>query len=228
MVSVAIGLADAEGIDALTIRRLAKELEVTPTALYWHFTDKQALLDALADQLWADAGALLTPVGDGDLWSELRHVFEALVTVFGQHPAIAPFAPTRVIECDAGLAITERTLDLLGRAGYDEARAAGAARFLLCAAIMLVTSQPGAMMTDEAERAHLMRQKRAALLTLPPERYPRVEAAADYLVDCDDEPGPYYELGVELIMAGLRACKRPSGTRKEKSPASARYERTPR
>ena len=207
MVGVAIHLADAEGIDALTIRRLAKELGVTPTALYWHFTDKQALLDALADQLWTDARDRLPPPGDGDVWVELRQIFEALITVFRQHPAIAPFAPTRVIECEAGLAITERTLDLLGRAGYDEARASGAARFLLCTAIMLVTSQPGVMMTDEAERAQLMRQKRAALLTLPPDRYPRVEAAADYLVDCDDDPGPYYELGMELIMAGLRACE---------------------
>ena len=61
MVGIAIRLADEEGLEALTIRRLAKELHVTPTALYWHFTDKQALLDALADQLWDDAGDSLTP-----------------------------------------------------------------------------------------------------------------------------------------------------------------------
>ena len=140
---------------------MAKELQVTPTALYWHFTDKQALLDALADQLWTDAGDRLASTSEGDVWAELRQIFEALIAVFGQHPAIAPFAPTRVIDCDAGLAVTERTLDLLSRAGYDEPRAAGAARFLLCTAIMLVTSQPGAMVTDERERSQLMRQKRA-------------------------------------------------------------------
>src|SRR5690349_18471231 len=37
----ALALADAEGIDAVTIRRLATDLGVTPMALYWHFQDKE-------------------------------------------------------------------------------------------------------------------------------------------------------------------------------------------
>ena len=44
MVGRAIALADAEGLDALTIRRLAQELGVTPMALYWHFRNKEELL----------------------------------------------------------------------------------------------------------------------------------------------------------------------------------------
>ena len=47
-----LALADAEGLDALTIRRLATELGVTPMALYWHFRNKEELLAALGDQVW--------------------------------------------------------------------------------------------------------------------------------------------------------------------------------
>src|SRR5271156_3432726 len=140
VVGVALGLADSEGLDAVTIRRLAKELHVTPTALYWHFADKQALLDALADQLWTDAEHRLDHPPGENIWDELRQIFEVLVKVFRNHPALAHLAPTRVMACEPGLAITDRTLGLLGQAGYDTASALDAAQFLLCTAIMLVTS----------------------------------------------------------------------------------------
>ena len=208
VVVAAIELVDAEGIDALTIRRLAKDLEVTPTALYWHYTDKQALLDALADQLWVEALERTGTRGGGDPWDELRRTFEALLSVFRAHPSLAALAPTRVIDCEAGLAITEQVLTLLHLVGYDELRAADAARFLLSTAVMLVTSLPGSAMVDDDERSQFMRAKRAALLTLPPGRYPQVEASAEYLVDCDDTPSSsYFELGVELIVAGLKASQ---------------------
>lgn len=44
VVKRAIAIADAEGLQAVTIRRVAKELGVTPMALYWHFKDKNELL----------------------------------------------------------------------------------------------------------------------------------------------------------------------------------------
>lgn len=50
VVDVAVALLDADGLDALTMRRLASELGVQPGALYWHFASKQALLDVMADR----------------------------------------------------------------------------------------------------------------------------------------------------------------------------------
>ena len=47
VVQRALALADADGLDALTIRRLATELGVTPMALYWHFRNKEELLAGL-------------------------------------------------------------------------------------------------------------------------------------------------------------------------------------
>ena len=40
----ALKIADADGLDALTIRKLAQDLGVTPMALYWHFRNKEDLL----------------------------------------------------------------------------------------------------------------------------------------------------------------------------------------
>jgi AcrR family transcriptional regulator len=51
VVDAATTLLDAYGIADLTMRRLARELNVSPGALYWHFANKQQLLGAVADRL---------------------------------------------------------------------------------------------------------------------------------------------------------------------------------
>jgi TetR/AcrR family transcriptional regulator, tetracycline repressor protein len=51
VVEKAAHILDEYGIADLTMRRLARELGVTPGALYWHFADKQELLGAVADRI---------------------------------------------------------------------------------------------------------------------------------------------------------------------------------
>jgi AcrR family transcriptional regulator len=55
VVAKAAAILDDHGIADLTMRRLARELDVTPGALYWHFANKQQLLGAVADRILADA-----------------------------------------------------------------------------------------------------------------------------------------------------------------------------
>lgn len=57
VVDVATSLLDNYGIADLSMRRLARELDVSPGALYWHFANKQQLLGAVADRI-------LQPLGD--------------------------------------------------------------------------------------------------------------------------------------------------------------------
>ena len=51
VVDAATTLLDDYGIADLTMRRLARELQVSPGALYWHFANKQQLLGAVADRI---------------------------------------------------------------------------------------------------------------------------------------------------------------------------------
>lgn len=59
VVDKATQLLDDYGIADLTMRRLARELGVSPGALYWHFADKQALLGAVADRILEPASAVV-------------------------------------------------------------------------------------------------------------------------------------------------------------------------
>src|ERR1700723_244596 len=54
VVDRALKLADADGLDTLTIRKLAQDLGVTPMALYWHFRSKDDLLEGVAEHVWGE------------------------------------------------------------------------------------------------------------------------------------------------------------------------------
>jgi TetR/AcrR family tetracycline transcriptional repressor len=182
VLAAALDLADAEGLGGVTIRRLAKELGVTAMALYWHVADKQALLDAMADRLWVDAWTLAgTPSAD-DPWGDLRRIVTALVTTLRRHPMVATLLPSRFVESDASLELTEWSLDVLARLGFAD-RAADLAKWLCGSAMTLVTNQPGIAIPDPAVRAAASRTKRAALSALPPDRFPRLIASADSFAD---------------------------------------------
>jgi TetR/AcrR family transcriptional regulator, tetracycline repressor protein len=55
VVAGALTLLDSDGLDGLTMRKVAAHLGVQAGALYWHFANKQALLDAMAQSLVSDA-----------------------------------------------------------------------------------------------------------------------------------------------------------------------------
>src|ERR1700760_825393 len=100
IVDRAVAIADTEGLDAVTIRRLGQEFGVTPMALYWHVKNKDELLDAMGDALYAD---LRVPAESGSDWSEqLRDVLTELVTALRRHPGSLSLAYRRVLTSSAG------------------------------------------------------------------------------------------------------------------------------
>jgi AcrR family transcriptional regulator len=204
IVECALALADAEGLEAVTIRRLAQDQGVTPMALYWHFKDKELLLDGIAERLMSEV--VLPPDEPGERsWDErFRDVLLAVLTVLRAHPAVADLIQTRIMRSTAGLNITERALGLLRGAGFTPEQSAQVAGHALTSIMLLVTTQPGALVGEEAEaRAERLRTKKAMFQTLSPQRYPNVLASADGFTECGSEPA-YFELGLDLFMAGVR------------------------
>lgn len=51
IISAAIDILDSYGLADMTMRRLAKHLEVVPGALYWHIPNKQSLIEAIAEEI---------------------------------------------------------------------------------------------------------------------------------------------------------------------------------
>ena len=83
VVQTAIGLADGEGIAALTMRHLAQELGVEAMSLYHHVANKD---DLLAEMLDAVVLEMAHPVAGGDWKAELRRGSESAHDVLVRHP----------------------------------------------------------------------------------------------------------------------------------------------
>src|ERR1700761_5310269 len=111
----ALAVADAAGLEAVTIRKLAADLGVTPMALYWHFRSKDELLDGLVERVWSEIDIAVDPKAP---WpDQLRKLLGSLLAVLRAHPAAIPLlAQKDKMNNDAALAATEVTLDLLRRA----------------------------------------------------------------------------------------------------------------
>ncbi|MDI9834969.1 TetR/AcrR family transcriptional regulator [Streptomyces sp. KAU_LT] len=215
----AIALADVEGLEAVTIRRLAKQHNVTPTALYWHFKEKDQLLDGMAERLFANVEL---PPEDSSPWAQqLSAVLAAFLAALRPHPAVAPLLSSRVLASPAGLALTERTLSLLRLGNLPADRTAEVGGYLLSAVIALVTAEPGREHpSDEEAREDAVRAKRASLTALSPRRYPTVVWCADALADCVS-PDEYYAFNLDMLVGGVTSMTHRT------APSEARTASTP-
>ncbi len=61
VVDAALGILEAQGLPDLTMRRIAEALGVQPSALYWHFPNKQTLLAAVSERILAPGDAAPDP-----------------------------------------------------------------------------------------------------------------------------------------------------------------------
>jgi TetR/AcrR family transcriptional regulator, tetracycline repressor protein len=198
----ALRLGDEEGVEAVTIRRLAQELGVTPMALYWHFKNKEELISGVVDHAFAQVRADRT---DDQPWAEqLRAMVTSLVTVMRRHPSVP--ALMRSVDKTLGQSFslaTEDALRLLTTAGFDVEQAYWVATYALNAAIGLVQGNPVCPVTvgpDEVKEWR--RQKRLAMESLPADRFPMVvEFAHTYTRAPDTEH--YYSFGIDLLMSGV-------------------------
>jgi AcrR family transcriptional regulator len=112
-------LADQSGLDALTLRRLADRLGVTPMALYRHVADKGDLLDGVADLLYAE---LDVPEPEPDWWPGLAALARSVRRVLLAHPGTAPLF-SRPLAGPHSVRLGEALLGALRRAGFPPAEA---------------------------------------------------------------------------------------------------------
>lgn len=123
IVRESLRIADADGVPALTMRKLAGTLDVTPMAIYHHVPNKDALLDLVADESMRPLLELSTRGTPG---RRVERFFLAFHHLHLAHPALAQVMTQRPLEGEAATTIGDRLLALLLDAGLAEKDAAGA------------------------------------------------------------------------------------------------------
>lgn len=112
----AVRIADAEGIDAVTMRRVAAALGTRATSLYRYLRSKEELLDLMVDRV---AGETPIPAPSGDWRPDLRALAHRLRAVVKRHPWMIAVSVFRAPLGPNGLATTEATLGALDGHGLD-------------------------------------------------------------------------------------------------------------
>ena len=197
----ALALADSEGIEAVTIRRLAGELGVTPMALYWHFRTKEDLLAGLGDRV---LDGVEVPERSGEWSNDLRAALVAVVTAMRPHPQVAHLVAERIMAHPKGLALSELGLSALSEAGFGPEPASYLIQQALRAALSMVTGdQVDESGRSSEERSAHLRTKRAWIASLSPEDYPTLVAHAEAMTYCSDIDR-FYDLGVDHYLAGVQ------------------------
>jgi AcrR family transcriptional regulator len=121
IVEAASALVDAEGLEAVSVRRLATELGVRGPSLYNHFATKAEILDAVADAVVARVD--VSAFGTHDWRDALRLWAHSYHSVLSAHPNIVPVLAHGPGRRPAALAMADTVYGALIDAGWSPARA---------------------------------------------------------------------------------------------------------
>jgi AcrR family transcriptional regulator len=121
IVDTAAALVDAEGLDAVSVRRLAAELGVQGPSLYNHFGTKAEILDAVADAVIARVD--VSAFGEYEWDEALRRWAHSYHAELSAHPNIVPVLAHGPGTRPAALAMADAVYGALIKAGWSPARA---------------------------------------------------------------------------------------------------------
>jgi AcrR family transcriptional regulator len=139
IIEAALREIDETGLDAFSLRHLAKRLRVYPTAIQWHVESRSQLLAEIAALVLAD----VLPRGVASSWQAyLRQLFQRFRTAIRRHPNVAPLIGTQLVaNRGVDLDFVERLLAALAQAGFAGQRLVGAYNAVIAALVGFTTQE---------------------------------------------------------------------------------------
>jgi AcrR family transcriptional regulator len=215
IVAAAVRLADAEGLDAVSMGRLAAELGTAPMSLYRHVSGKEELLTLMVDAAWGPAPDVLPPgdvpsgeVAPGGWRAGLSHWAWTLRDNARRHPWVVRIPVSGLPIMPKEVAWFENALACMARTGLSEARKASV--------IMLLAGYVRTQATVETDIMAAIQASGLApdqwMATYPrmlaqltdPRRFPALAAfIAAGVFEADDGPDDEFIFGLERILDGV-------------------------
>jgi len=201
VIEAALRIMDAEGIEAVTMRRVARDVGVEAMSLYNHVADKEDLLDGVCAQVMAE---FRFPHEEGDWVETARQGASEWRRVLKSHPNVLALFAERtkpMTELDALLPM-EFALRTIGRAGMSEREAVQVFNVMGGFIMGFVMMESGRMFgggttgQDDPSPDQIAHVVAAGQL-------PCVAAALPHLATCD--PDEQFAFGLDLLLAGLQA-----------------------
>ncbi|WP_378734139.1 TetR/AcrR family transcriptional regulator C-terminal domain-containing protein [Nocardia brasiliensis] len=192
----AVRLADEHGLAALSMRKLAQTLGVEAMSLYNHVTNKDDLLDGIADLVVAEMGV---PEVGGDWKTAMRARATSAHEVLLRHPWATGLIGSRLNVGPAMLRYVDATVGCLRAAGFSY-QLADRAWNAMDSHIYGFTLQESNFPLRPDEYASAAQH---FLPRLPADRYPYMNALAQLVIDGKHAGVADFDFGLDLILDGL-------------------------
>lgn len=189
ILQTAVRLADRDGEDAVTLRKIAGELGVHVTSLYNHVPTRDAVTDGIVELLLDEAKLPTTPIPWDD-W--VRQFVDGVGGVAATHPGAFHALRQRPVQGARASASFEVALAAFAEAGFSPADGFAAVKSASYLALMV------GMERSLAARGEVLETQ---LDELPEESFPMVRGVATDLTDHEY----VWNFAVETLVAGLRA-----------------------
>ena len=193
IVEAALDLVDRSGLQGLTMRALAHQLQVDPMAVYRHVRDKDELLGAMCDRLLFG----LDPIDLDDGWEpQMRRLAEQVRERFAARPALLPALAAAPVT-PTSLLIAAETVALLVRAGGSARDAAAGVNAVFSYVLGYAVVEAG---VPPASDSDVLRDAALAHLGTDGPPPPHLDVAIELMSDAGD-----FHAGLDIVIGGLRA-----------------------
>jgi TetR/AcrR family transcriptional regulator, tetracycline repressor protein len=201
IVRAALRLMDEEGLEAVTMRRIGKELGVEAMSLYNHVADKEDILDAVAELVMSEYRA---EHGEGDWLQNAWAAAHEWRRLLKAHPNVITLLierkhPMASVE---GLLPMENAFEILRQAGLSKDETVQVFRAVGGYIFGFVMTEVGNMMAGQGERYSEAQVEELRRL-LPADRLPRFLEMLPYLAECDNDAT--FDFGLDLMLEGIKA-----------------------
>lgn len=198
----AIRLADLEGVDGLSMRRLAGALGAGAMSLYYYVANKDELLDAMIDVVFEE---IELPPADTDWQSAMRQRAVSARQVLARHRWAIGLMESRTSPGPANLRHREAVTACLRRAGFSVVMATHANWLLDCYVYGFALQEASLPFDTAAELADMAED--VYLPLLPPEQFPYLSESAAVLFAAGYDPAEEFLFGLDLVLAALEPLR---------------------
>jgi AcrR family transcriptional regulator len=199
----AVALADASGIESLTMRKLGAELGVEAMSLYHHVAGKDDLLDGMVDAVFAEIGL---PAAGADWRTAMRERAISARAALSRHRWAIGLMESRATPGPATLRHHDAVIATLRQAGFSIALAAHAFSALDSYIYGFALQEASLPFADGAETAQVTQMIMARFGS---GEYPHLtEMAVEHILRPGYDYGDEFEFGLDLILDGLERARR--------------------
>ncbi len=202
----AVALADTIGVDALTIRKLAVELDVKPMTIYHHVPSKEAIIDGMVDLVFREIDL---PPTTTDWKTAMRHRSASARAVLARHRWAAPLMESRTTPGPATLRHHDAVLGCLRNGGLSVEMTAHACAVIDAFVYGFALQEASLPATSGDEMDDLVESITDGI---PVDDYPHLmELTSEHVLQPRYDFGREFDFGLDLILDGLDAASRAAG-----------------